>query len=85
MSATLTDNSVAEARRLICSALADLGGVCERLRELEDLDGLQTVDSWHDVLNWATQACETLGEVTHLAAAIVGPEEEKLKLARRLL
>jgi hypothetical protein len=72
---------VAEARAMICSALADLGGVCERLRDIEAME-LPAVhaESWEDILNWTGQAREELAQVGMLAANMreraVFPQEE---------
>lgn len=68
---------IAEARALVCSAIADLGGVCERLRELEEMPMREAVaaESWQDVENWVTEACETLGMITTIAAKARGEEE----------
>jgi len=62
----MSEASVTEARALVCSALADIGGVCERLREIESSQ--HDADAWSDVEAWVTQACETLGLVTSIAA-----------------
>jgi hypothetical protein len=68
VSAEEMQEAVTEARALICSALADLGGVCERLREIESGPPAYGPESWDDVASWTEQACETLGMVTSIAA-----------------
>jgi len=67
--------AVTEARELVCSALADLGGVCERLREIESGWPNMDDENWQDIENWVTQACETLGMITTIAAKAKGDAE----------
>lgn len=78
MSAAETIDAIAEARKLVCSALSDLGSVCERLRELEEMPLRESVvaESWEDVENWVTQATETLGLITTIAAKARGEGED---------
>jgi len=68
--------AITEARELVCSALGDLGGVCERLREIESGWPNMDVANWQDVENWVTQACETLGMITTIAARARGEGDE---------
>jgi hypothetical protein len=63
--------AIDEARALICSAMSDVGATCERLRDLEHALPASPADAWEDVLSFATQACEVLGEVTNLSAKMV--------------
>lgn len=60
---------ITEIRALICSAMADLGGTCERLRELEDPDlcGHVITDAREDIANWLDQAALELNKAALLA------------------
>jgi len=67
--------AVTEARRLICSALSDVGAACERLRKLDEALPMNGPDAWEDVISYVTSAGEVLGEVTILAAKLAEMEE----------
>jgi hypothetical protein len=57
---------IAEVRRCLCSAMADMGGIAERLRDLEEQD-YPLPDCWEDIASWANQAQESLAEIALLA------------------
>jgi hypothetical protein len=47
---------ITTAREHVCSALADIGGICERLRELEEGNTACAAESWEDIANWVANA-----------------------------
>ncbi len=61
--------TIAAVRKLICSAMADIGGSCERLRDLEDSDLRPAViaDSREEIAGWLSSATDALGEAALLA------------------
>ncbi|MFZ4597803.1 MAG: hypothetical protein ACOYNN_04085 [Terrimicrobiaceae bacterium] len=65
----MSEATITEIRALICSAMSDIGGSCERLRELEDGDLRAAVvtDSREEIATWLSQACDRLGEAALLA------------------
>lgn len=63
--------TITEIRALICRSMSDIGGSCERLRELED-EGLAPAviaDARQDIATWLSQAADALGEAALLADA----------------
>jgi hypothetical protein len=60
---------ITEIRALICSAMAELGGTCERLRELEDPDlcGAVVESAREDIAAWLDQAAVELNRAARLA------------------
>lgn len=60
---------ITEIRRLICTAMADIGGTCERLRDLEDSDLRPAViaESRDEIAGWLSSATDALGEAALLA------------------
>lgn len=61
---------ITKIRALICGALADVGGSCERLRELEDPDLRPAVvgESREEIAAWLAAAADSLSEASLLAA-----------------
>jgi hypothetical protein len=67
----MSPDKITEVRRSICSVIGDLGGVCERLRDLEDPDLRAAVvaDSQNEITDWLLQAAETLRRASLLVSA----------------
>ena len=60
---------IAELRSKVCSALADLGGVCERLNELSEtaLSPAWQAEASEEISDWLIQASDTLREASLFA------------------
>lgn len=65
----MNPGTITEIRKLICSAMSDIGGSCERLRDLEDNDMRPAVvdDARTEIATWLSQAADALGEAALLA------------------
>ena len=64
-------DTITEIRSLICRSMSDIGGACERLRELED-EGLAPAvisDARQEIATWLSQAADALGEAALMAEA----------------
>lgn len=61
--------TINEVRKLICRAMSDIGGSCERLRDLEDddLKAAVVADSRVEIATWLSQAADALGEAALMA------------------
>jgi hypothetical protein len=53
---------VENVRRRVCSVMEEIGGVCTRLREMDDEIPCNEQDQWDDVVSWLTGAAEELRE-----------------------
>jgi hypothetical protein len=51
---------VEDVRRRVCSVMEEIGGVCTRLREMDDAIPCNEQDQWDDVVSWLTGASEEL-------------------------
>jgi hypothetical protein len=66
---------IAEARALICSAMADIGGACERLREIEEgMMPFAVAESAEEIATWLSQAGDRLNEAALVAEGTLKKE-----------
>ena len=65
----MTSATATEIREHICAALCDIGGACERLRELADADLRPAVvaDGREDIATWLNQAATALQRAACIA------------------
>lgn len=62
-------------REKVCAAMADMGGVCERLREFDQnsMMGFQAAEMKEEMQEWLDQAAETLQSAALIISGEVVP------------
>jgi hypothetical protein len=67
---------IAEIRRGLCSVIADLGGVADHLRTIEETENPQNItECWSEVADWLDSAQQ---EITAMSQMAVNRSESAL-------
>ncbi len=63
----MSGETIQQIRNLICQSMTDIGGTCERLRELEEPDCRHVLDSEEECATWLASASDALSQASLLA------------------